>query len=798
MAFQESQNDWLQKLSLLYAKLTKIDPSTSQSEYANTERDIFYANENASFAYTQSLIARYKDQIHQMKLAVGRGNSISLLHEIEDQIQVLQKQIKRLDSVQKSRINVLKKHINYLSPRIKDDTDLQSYIEKLSGMQMQYQRSDVMLIQLDKSIIQLRVTLDAAMQSELSSRQGLPSINVKMLLDLGNELLLVPALAFKVITSLASQTISAIKATGLLKWSLFAIAESFIILMFILARRFLAALQRKPSAWRDKIHYRWLMLQCLRQNIAEIFIVGNITGLLYFLNVPVMNFMIILYLALVWICFSSIMLVSRLCLIEATHDTTGNDVKLYRRLKWIILASGVVTALTVFVHQLPLLFEVKLLCDRLFLFCLMIVSVFLLRSWYVVPQLILSHIDARNHYLERSVKMLGVLIPVLLLSNSIIGLIGYVNLVMTVSWYEGIFLVVLIGYLLLRALLSDGMEHLSKIVIQYSSNGWLLTEAFLKPIYKVLRLALLVIAGGALFLLYGWDKQSPIVEQMTSLLHYQIASILGTTLTPLSMIELFIAVSVFYWIAKWTREFVYRLLSSRTKDMGVRNSIAILSQYSVIAIAIFISMKLLGIDMRALIAVASLFALGVGMGLRDLVNNFACGFLILLERPLRVGDIVNINGYEGEVTHIGSRAVTVKNWDNMETLVPNTEIFNKTFTNWTSCDNIVRSTTHIKISRHDNPHQVKSIIQNTVAKYSDVLKQPSPEVYLKEMSDTLMEFELRYHVNIRQVKSRMSVMSEVLMGIWDEFTLHGIKPPHPQQEIFIRRGEVIPLQETRV
>lgn len=160
-------------------------------------------------------------------------------------------------------------------------------------------------------------------------------------------------------------------------------------------------------------------------------------------------------------------------------------------------------------------------------------------------------------------------------------------------------------------------------------------------------------------------------------------------------------------------------------------------------------------------------------------------FLILLERPLRVGDIVNINNIEGEVIHIGSRAVTVRTWDHMELVVPNAEIFNKSFTNWTAKDNIVRTVVHIKISRYDNPHKVKVIMQDILGHYKDVLKDPSPEVLLKEISDTLMEFELRYFVNIRQVKSRIAVMSALLMNIWDAFAQHDIKPPYPQHEIFL-------------
>src|SRR3990167_11528595 len=105
---------------------------------------------------------------------------------------------------------------------------------------------------------------------------------------------------------------------------------------------------------------------------------------------------------------------------------------------------------------------------------------------------------------------------------------------------------------------------------------------------------------------------------------------------------------------------------------------------------IFFSLRVLGIDLGALTTIAAAFAFGIGLGLRDLANNFASGFLILLERPIRVGDIVSIENTEGKVMHIGSRAVTIRTWDNADLVVPNTEIFNKSFTNWTFKDNVVR------------------------------------------------------------------------------------------------------------
>lgn len=786
LAYQEKQNDWLNLLNKYFAELKKTNPEQSHERYTAIERNIFYANENANLSYFQSLIARYKDQIQQMKLSVMRGNSISLLNEIGDHVEVLSKQINKLDHVLKSRIFTLQKHISYLTPKKDRDVQIHDYLRKLESLIVSYQSADKALLGLNKNISDFHTTLDHALQVELSARQGFPTFSMKTILDLGKEMLLVPTLTFQVMKSLSNNLIAAFKSTSWIGWGLFVFVETIFIFVLFFLHTFISHLLERPSAWRDKINSKWLSLQWLRRDFIDFMAILNVIGMMFYFGIPPQNFMFIIYLSFVWLIFKGIMRVARLCLVEATHDSVGQDMKLYHRLKWLVLPGGVITALTVFVHQLPLIYELKTLCDRLFLLLLMVVSIFLLRSWRIIPQFVLSHMESQHPYLQKSIRLIGILIPLLMFSNSVIGLFGFVNLIMTISKYEGLFLIVLIGYLILRGLLSDGMEQLSRLLIQYANNGWLWTEAILKPIDNVLRITLFLVAWIVLFLLYGWDKQPTIMGRITSLFHYQLINVLNTTITPLSVIELFIVISIFYWTAKWTREFVYRMLLSRTKDMGIRNSIAILSQYSMVVLGAIICLRVLGIDLRALVAVAGLFAFGIGLGLRDLANNFACGFLILLERPLRVGDIVSINSIEGEVSHIGSRAVTVRTWDNMELLVPNAEIFNKSFTNWTSKDNIVRTVINIKISRYDNPHEVKHIIQNVLAAHKDVLNQPMPEVFLKDMSETLMNFEIRYFVNIRQVVSRTSVISSVLMNIWDAFAAHGIKAPYPQHEIFLK------------
>jgi len=784
--YQRQQSQWLQHLSGLYNELHELEKvkSKDRAAYTKVMNEIFYANENVNFMYLQLLIVRYKDQIQQFKVSISRSSSIALLNKVSDQMQVLGKQFTKLSGLLNDRVEILENRKNFLSQQKMEDN---VFLTKLSDLELQYRASIKNVANLNNDVIAFRATLEQALQQELSARQGLLGFGAKAWLDLGNEIVLLPTLTYQVFKNLLQTTIKSLSHVTTLKWSMLAFLEIFWFLTFLYLNKFLARfLLGVPDHELGHINPKWLSIELFHSILWDFVIIANVYWLLLYMRIPSQNFHFLLNLGLVWLFFKSILTLARLCLVETVHDRAGHDVRLYYRLKWTILVGGLITACTVFLHQLPFIYEIKDLFYRLFLIFVAIVSLLLLKSWDVLPGLILHYIDDNRTYFRKVIRLLGMLFPFVLLVNAVIGVFGFINFVLTMSWYESIFLMVLIGYLIVRGVLGELMEFFSHLFIRHVNNGWLWTEAFLKPLDQLLRISIFLMAGVVLFYVYGWDMQSPVVERLQYILQYRLVDVLNTSITLISIIELMLIISIIYWVGRWTREFMYRFLLSRTKDLGVRNSIAILTQYTMIVICILIGLRVLGIDLRALTVVAGAFAFGVGLGLRDLANNFACGFLLLLERPIRVGDTVTIGAHEGEVMHIGGRAVTVRTWDHMEVLVPNAEIFSKTFTNWTAKDSIVRTVITIKIRRHDSPLEVQALIYQTLANHENVLSEPATEVFLKELADEQIEFEVRYFVNLRQIKSRISVRSEVLISIWQTFETHGIQPPYPQHEVLIR------------
>ena len=128
----------------------------------------------------------------------------------------------------------------------------------------------------------------------------------------------------------------------------------------------------------------------------------------------------------------------------------------------------------------------------------------------------------------------------------------------------------------------------------------------------------------------------------------------------------------------------------------MRNSLSVFTQYLVIVIGFFFSFRMLGFDFTGLSLVLGGLAVGMGFGLRDFANNIIGGLMLLIERPVREGDLITLGDYEGRVAHIGIRAMRICSWDNMEVLIPNAETFNKPFTNWTHQDSIVRTVIPLK------------------------------------------------------------------------------------------------------
>lgn len=551
-----------------------------------------------------------------------------------------------------------------------------------------------------------------------------------------------------------------------------------------LGRKYFYFLSTKFATNRNRTaaNMVYILSELFCRNWGSLCIFFYVWFILNFAGISFDAYIGLFYTALIWFSFRVIMGVARIILVERESDTQGHDVRLYHRLKWVFIVGGWATVLVVLSKQFDIGGAVFEISNRLFMAFLLTVSIVLIRARHVIPELV-DPIFVHRKYLSRTIRTVCWILPFCFFISTALGLLGYINLSWILIYYQAALILVVASYMILRGLLADALDVSSEWMIRRLSQGWLWSEAFLKPVDRLFRVFLFLCMIGGICLVLGWHHNSIVVLTMEKFFHYTFFSFSGIDVTPLNIIEFIILVSFIFWLAKWTREFAYRWLFRNAKDIGIRNSLAVLSQYLVITFGAIITLRILGIDMTGISVILGGLAVGLGFGLRDFANNIVGGVMLLIERSVKEGDIVSIGSYEGEVTHIGIRAMQLRSWDHMEVMVPNSEIFMRPFMNWTHQDSIVRTVVPMKILPVEDPLAVQQMILGILHEIPEVLSEPEPEVFFINV-DSLIEFHVRYFINIAEYK-RAAIRSKVILAIVDALKKAGIRPPNSQQDSYV-------------
>lgn len=789
----QQQEYWQDQVRLLNQELETLGTTAEDSR----ERDklkfkIFEAQENGNVIHVEVVLARLINQVSSTyELRADDPSSAGLNTQLQ-QVNILLDEFKRLKSLVKRKINLFEQRLELdlacqencvISPE-----DYEASKELFTTLLAKYKKILDTLTAREVKVAQYQEELQKELSKSLSRRQGLPGLSIIEWASLGNKVLMMPAMALPVMKALGGQIEIAFGRIG--TWLMLAIilVEILLCWCWLFLRSVLEHITQRLADKKETITHNlyYFIIELIRRHLTGIYLFAALLTLFIMSNVSLKSFMPVIYLILVWFVFKITICIARLALLESAADASGRDVRLYHNLRWTLITGGIITMLTVVAHHLPVEYQIRDFFNRLFMAFLLVVALLLLRGWRIVPTLLEPFIDNSRPYLMRVIRLMSFLIPLTILSTGVIGILGYVDMAWAISTYEGLFLLVLAIYVLVRGLLIEFMEWLSELFIRRLRNGWLWTQAILRPLDKVLRIVLILCAIAVLFMLYGWDDESYVIQKMVAMLHYNLMPVQDTEITLLGIVEFIVAAAVLFWLARWTREFAYRWIFAKTRDLGLRNSLAAFTQYTTVVVGFLIALQIIGIDLTAVKWILTALAFGIGFGLRDLARNYVSGVLMLLERPVRAGDLISIGNFEGEVTHIGMRAMTVKTWDHMEVLVPNAETFEKSFTNWTLQDSIVRTVIRLKVKREDSIHMVRDLVYEVLEDINDIVTDPSPQVFLMEIGEALLEFEIRYFINLQLGKSRVKVRSFVLFKLYEALKAHGVHVPNPQQEILIK------------
>lgn len=256
----------------------------------------------------------------------------------------------------------------------------------------------------------------------------------------------------------------------------------------------------------------------------------------------------------------------------------------------------------------------------------------------------------------------------------------------------------------------------------------------------------------------------------------------------LSMQMLVSAIIAFYlslqvsWVLQGVSD--AQVLTRHSVDHGVRDAVKKLIHYAVVLIGFLIALSLLGLNLQHFVVVLGAFGIGIGFGLQDIVNNFLSGLILLFERPIKVGDAVLIDGEYGTVIRIGMRSTVVKNLDEAELIVPNSQMISQKVTNWTLTNRRVRVVIPVGVAYGSDLEEVLAILTEVSEQHSLVLKKPKPSPLFVQFGGSSLDFELR--VWISNVDNRLEIKNDLLLAIDRRFREEGIEIPFPQQDLHLR------------
>ena len=240
------------------------------------------------------------------------------------------------------------------------------------------------------------------------------------------------------------------------------------------------------------------------------------------------------------------------------------------------------------------------------------------------------------------------------------------------------------------------------------------------------------------------------------------------------------------WAAYLLSVFIRFLLQEdvypRTRiTTGVSYAISSLLHYVILALGLVVGMGVMGIDLSRLTVLAGAFGVGIGFGLQGVVNNFVCGLILLFERPIHVGDMIEVGDLLGEVRRIGIRASTVRTRQGSDMIVPNTQLVTDKVTNWTLSDKLRRISLPVGVNYGAAPEEVIELLVKVARAHPRVLPKPEPYALFMSYGDSSINFELRAWTD--EYLHWRHVLSDLGVAVYDALRAAGMSFPFPQREV---------------
>jgi small-conductance mechanosensitive channel len=221
---------------------------------------------------------------------------------------------------------------------------------------------------------------------------------------------------------------------------------------------------------------------------------------------------------------------------------------------------------------------------------------------------------------------------------------------------------------------------------------------------------------------------------------------------------------------------------------GVGNSISSLSYYALVLIGLMVALAAAGFEMSQFALIFGALGVGIGLGLQDVVKNFVSGLILMFERPIQPGDVVEVSGTSGKVREIGMRATTLTTFEGADVVVPNGALLSEKLINWTLSDMNRRIDVEVGVAYGSDPRRVLALLREVALGTPGIQPEPAPAIVFKGFGASSLDFGVRAWTN--DFGDWVTIRTEMTARIYEALAKEGIEIPFPQQDLHLRTVDV--------
>lgn len=282
------------------------------------------------------------------------------------------------------------------------------------------------------------------------------------------------------------------------------------------------------------------------------------------------------------------------------------------------------------------------------------------------------------------------------------------------------------------------------------------------------------------------------LETFKSAWNLPLFSVGENTINVGQLVMVLLVLIVGYLASKLLERIIERRLSKTHVGPDAIHALKRISFYTLLVVVIMTAMSLLHVPLGAFAFVSGAVAIGVGFGAQNVVNNFLSGWILLAERPVRIGDFIEIDEHKGVVEMIGNRSTRIRRTDGVHLLIPNSQMLERVVVNWTLIDDRIRTIVRVGVAYGSPLRKVGELIDEAAASMPELLKDPKPVVTLEDFGDNAIIFDVYFWCEVGGERELRAIRSELRYRMASALNEHNITIAFPQRDVHM--DTLSPLQ----